>query len=1111
MDPTGEQGQNEEEESEEDRDRAVPFFPPFPEGAPPAEPQGPARPGPTIPKAPAGGPTIPNAPPGGPTIPKSPPDGGGPTIPRAPNGGPSIPKAPRGGPTIPKAPLDEPPLGGAPPLPAEGGFPPPPPGALGSNGGTPGPGGDRPRVRIPRAVLIVAATVVVVTTAATVVLASRHHPALSLPTVTILSGPCEASASPCTTDSTTATFRFGAPGASAFALAADQPLGPVDVVRTAAVSGFQCRLDGGTFARCSSPKTFTRLAVGGHRFSVRAVGKSGTTGDATTFGWTVGQPGPLPELRINDQTVPEGDHGKTSARITVTLSPASQTTVTVDYATFGGTATAGKDFTVDSGTLTFHSGETTKTIVVSVIGDTQPEPDEHFSIKLSNPANVTVATAIATVTILDDDRKGHPALRVNDQSVPEGNSATTRAHVTVTLTPPSPATVTVRWATVSGTATAGKDFTSDSGTLTFHRGQASKTITVSVIGDTQPESDEDFSIKLSHPSGAEIATGSATATVTILDDDIPALSITGTSVKEGNGGTAQAQLKVTLSPASPDTVTVQWNTVAGSATAGKDFVSNSGLLTFLKGQTTQTITVSVIGDTAPESDEHFSVQLLSPTKAQVTRGSATVTIQDDDATSLRIENQSVTEGDAGTRTALVKVTLSPASPDTVTVHWATEGGSATAGKDFRSGFGTLTFPRGQTTQNITVTVIGDTQVENDENLFVTLSNPVNARVAAGRATVTIHDNDVPSITIVDTSVPEGDSGTKPATVTVSLSSPSPRSVTVHYSLAGVTATAGKDFQAASGSVTFPSGKTTETITAQVIGDTEVENDETFAVNLSNASNAKIADGSATVTIQDDDIPSITISDTSVPEGDSGTKPATVTVSLSSPSPKSVSVHLATADGTATAGKDYQSVSETVIFSSQQSSKTVTLTVIGDTVVEDDETFMVNLSSPVSARIADGTATVTILNDDIPTFTITGTSVPEGNSGTSPATVQVTLSPASPKTVTVDYATKDGTATAGSDYVAKSGTLTFTSGHTSATITISVIGDTTQESDETFSVNLSNATNGAKIGTGSATVTIKNDDFPIPRPPAAVGHWPIDAGPPGWLQGRIDARLYGLAP
>ena len=1097
MDPTGEKGQTEEEESEEDREGAVPFFLPFPEGAPVAEPQGPARPGPTIPKAPAGGPTIPKAPAGGPTIPKAPPDGEGPTI----------PKAPDGGPTIPKAPLEEATFGGAPPFPA-GGFPPPPLGALESDGATPGSGGGRPSVRIPRTVLIVATAVVVVTTAATVVLASRHHPALSLPTVTILSGPCDAGSSPCTTEATTATFRFGASGVSAFALAAGQPLEPVDIARAAAVSGFQCSLDRGAFAACSSPKTFTGLVVGGHHFAVRALGASGASGDATTFDWTVVQPGPLPELRIHDQTLPEGDHGKTSAQITVTLSPASQTTVTVHYATASGTATAGDDFAASSGTLTFLRGQATKTIAVSVIGDTQPEPDEHFSIRLSDPTNAEMATESATVTILDDDRKGHPALRVIDQSVPEGNSGTTHAQVTVTLTPPSQTAVTVRWATVSGTATAGRDFASDSGTLTFHKGQATKTITVSVIGDTQPESTERFSIKLSHSTGAEIATNGAT--VTILDDDIPALSISDRTVKEENSGTTPAQLTVTLSPASPDTVTVQWNTASGTATAGKDFAADSGRLTFLPGQTTQTLTVSVIGDTQPETDERFSVQLSNATKAQVTRESATVTIQDDDATTLRINGGSMTEGDQGTRAAMVQVTLSPAGPDTVTVHWATEGGSATAGKDFRSDSGTLTFLHGQTTQNISVAVIGDTQVEDNETFKVILSSSINARIGAPSATVTILNDDVPAVTISGTAVPEGDSGTTPATVTVTLSSSSPKPVTVHYSLAGGTATAGKDFQADSGQVSFPSGQTTETITVHVIGDTDVEDDEALTVNLSNANNATITDPSAIVTIRNDDVPSISIGDASRTEGNSGTTAVTVTVSLSSPSPKSVSVHLDTADGTATAGKDYQSASAPVIFSPQQTSKPVTLTVIGDTVVEDDETFTVNLSGAVNAKIADPSATVTILNDDIPTFTITGTSVQETNSGTT-ASVKVTLSPASPKTVTVDYATKDGTATAGSDYVAKSGILTFTSGHTSQTITISVIGDTTQEPDETFSVNLSNATNGAKIGTPSATVTIINDDFPIPRPAAGGGRWPTGLGSPVRAQPRLDARLDRLAP
>jgi hypothetical protein len=152
-------------------------------------------------------------------------------------------------------------------------------------------------------------------------------------------------------------------------------------------------------------------------------------------------------------------------------------------------------------------------------------------------------------------------------------------------------------------------------------------------------------------------------------------------------------------------------------------------------------------------------------------------------------------------------------------------------------------------------------------------------------------------------------------------------------------------------------------------------------------------------------------------------------------------------------------------------------VVGDTNVEPNETFTVNLSSPSNATIATGTGTGTIVNDDavsLPALSINNVSQNEGNSGTTAFTFTVTLSAVSASTVTVNFATADGTASAGSDYAATSGVLTFAPGVTTQTVTVNVTGDTTPEANETFFVNLSGAAN-ATIATAQGTGTIVNDD------------------------------------
>ena len=339
----------------------------------------------------------------------------------------------------------------------------------------------------------------------------------------------------------------------------------------------------------------------------------------------------------------------------------------------------------------------------------------------------------------------------------------------------------------------------------------------------------------------------------------------------------------------------------------------------------------------------------------------------------------------------------------------------------------------------------------------------------------------PSLSINDVSVPEGNSATTNATFTVSLSATSTSAVTVKYDTANGSATAGSDYQAASGTLTFAPGDTSKTITVAVNGDTTPESDETFAVNLSNPTNATIADGQGIGTILNDDTatspPGISINDSVVAEGNSGTTSAIFTVTLSAVSSSTVTVNFATADGTATAGSDYEARTGTLTFAPGETSKTITVTVYGDTTFESNETFFVNLSSATNASITDNQGAGTINNDDsAPALSINDVTINEGNSGTTNATFTVTLSAGSAFAVTVKYDTANGTATSSSDYQSGTGTLTFAPGETSKTISVAVNGDTSVESDETFSVNLSNPTN-ATIADGQGIGTIKNDDVP----------------------------------
>lgn len=300
---------------------------------------------------------------------------------------------------------------------------------------------------------------------------------------------------------------------------------------------------------------------------------------------------------------------------------------------------------------------------------------------------------------------GIPAISVSDVVVTEGNSGTTNALFLLTLSTPSSQEVRVSYATTNGSATSGSDYTATSGVAVFPAGTTSLTIAVPVIGDTVLEPDETFTLNLSSAINATIAR--ATGVATILNDELPSLSIAGASVTEGHSGVTIATFTVTLSAASTQTVWVRYSTGGGTATAGIDYTAASGTLTFPAGTTTRTISVSVIGDTLVEPDETFVVALSNAANATLATSTATGTIVNDDAAPTLASNDvTVTEGNNGTVNAMFTITLSAATDQIVTVNYSTANGTATAGStaDYIAPSGTLIFASGTTTPSITVVV-----------------------------------------------------------------------------------------------------------------------------------------------------------------------------------------------------------------------------------------------------------------------------------------------------------------------------------------------------------------------------------------------------------------------
>lgn len=552
----------------------------------------------------------------------------------------------------------------------------------------------------------------------------------------------------------------------------------------------------------------------------------------------------------------------------------------------------------------------------------------------------------------------------------------------------------------------------------------------------------------------------------------PELSVEDARVVERDAVNATARVRVVLSAPATRRVTADFTTVNGTAKAGSDYVRTTGTVVIPKGRQAAGLTVAVLGDELDERNEYFRVRLLGASHADVDDAVGRVRILDNDpAPYLLAGDVVVTEPDSGVAVARFPVTLSEVSGRYVSVDYAVSGGTALADFDYvaTEPTGTLEFPPGTTQRTVSIAVLADAVDEGDETVYLRLSDPTNSYVVDGTAVATIVDGEQPTISIGDVTVTEGQAATFP----VRMSKAWNKAVRVSYSTAGVTATSGSDFYAASGYLTLQPGVTNATVTVFTIDDGTSENSETFDVNLSDAVNATIVDPSGRGTILDSDGVTVSVSDAVATEGQN----AVFTVSLSRTSTVDVKVDWRTVTGTAGTA-DFTPASGTATVRAGSLSTTVSVRTTNDTVDEANETFSVTMSNPRGAVISRATGTGTILDDDDPSLWVRDVRVDEGDG----AYVEVSLSTAAAQTVTFTYSTTDGTAKA-ADYTAVAPTAaSIPAGTTAVWLPVKTTEDAFDEDDETFTLSAYNLVN-ARAGDTTATVVILDDD-PLPTLSAA---------------------------
>jgi CSLREA domain-containing protein len=762
--------------------------------------------------------------------------------------------------------------------------------------------------------------------------------------------------------------------------------------------------------------------------------------------------------------------------------------------------------------ITFNGGpgggwDQPRTVTVTAFDDGVAEGPHTGAITLTTTSNdpyynnLTIPSL--SVSIADNDTAGITITQTGGTTeVAEGGgfdafsvvlASQPTADVTVTLNPDSqvrvsPPTLTFR-------------------TADWNRPQA---VNVAAVDDGAVEGTHTGTIAVTTAS-SDSAYNNVTVpsvTVSITDNDMAGITVDqsggSTAVAEG-GATDAISVVLTSQPASD--VTVSFNT-------GTQLQPISGI-TFTGGASgnwdrPQVLTVAAVDDGVVEGAHTgtitFTVSSTDTNFSGFTIPSLSVSIADNDMAGITITqtggSTAVAEGGA-TDTFDVVLTSQPSADVALALN---------PGSQISASPTSLTFTSANwnTAKTVTVSAVDDTVAEGAHTgavaFTVTTTDPAYKSVAIPDLSVAITDNDMSGIVVSPTSglVTTEAGGT--ATFTVKLATVPTHTVTIGLSSSDTT-----EGTVSPASLTFQPNDTAlapQTVTVKGVDDSVDDGDIAYTiVTAPTVSEDKTYSGvnplDVSVTNTDNDdapapvIPTLSINDVTVPEGNSGTTNALFTVTLSTASNQTVTVVAQTANGTAQAGSDYTTVGPTkVTFSPGTTTQSIAVPVLGDNAVEPNETFTVKLSTPTNATIRRDQGTGTITNDDVaPTggavLSIADVSVQEGDGGkANNAVFSVTLTPANTQTITVVAQTADGTAKSGSDYTAAGPiTLTFTPGTTTQTVSVPIVGDTQAEPDETFTVKLTGPTN-ATIGRDQATGTIVNDDAaaPVhcqPRPPVVV--------------------------
>ena len=771
----------------------------------------------------------------------------------------------------------------------------------------------------------------------------------------------------------------------------------------------------------------------------------------------------FPEVSIaaGPDSVPEGDPA------TFTLSrtdPAAALTVTVSVTESGAMLSGAPPETV-----AFGAGESARTLSVATDDDAVVEAASTVTAVVVATSGYRVAPGAASAEVeVEDDDAATFDVTVNPAEIAEGEASTVTVAITNGVTFAADQAIALEF--TGSTAAKGADFVVSPETLTLVAGQGTVTATVTAVDDSGEESAETIAVAASH-DGTRIGT----ATVTISANDAPANGLTASfkNLPETHDGSSEFTFQVEFSEDVGISYAVLrddgFAVTKGDVTGARRINGRNDLWQITvepDGRDDVTITLPGhrnCGTTGAVCTRGEDPRPLSNSPSATVAGPAAAVTP-----TVGISGGSGTEGDDSA--IAFAVTLDSAGADTVTVDYATANGTADD-DDYTATSGTLTFAAGTTSGTITVPIADDDVNEGDETFTVALSNASGATLGTAGATGTIRNRHVaPTASISGGGGKEGDDDAIAFAVTLDRAAAA--AVTVDYATSDGSATAGDDYTAKSGTLSFAAGETGKTVSVPIGDDNENESDETFTVTLSNASGAVLGTASATGTIENRHVVPLTASFEQVPAEHDGT--TFVFHVRFSEDPAVSYLVLREESFDVTGGKvdkarrkdGRDDLREIHVEPSGNGDVTVSLPPTTD--CDAHGAICTAADRPLSNANAATVRAMAVLS-------VADAETTEGAGAT--LEFAVTLSRAASAAVTVGYATADGTAVAGTDYTSASGTLTFDPGETSRTVSVTVLDDTVDDDGETLTLTLSNPS-GARLDDAEATGTINNAD-PVP--------------------------------